>query len=362
MRPPLDDAKCDRHMEELVRVCAEMDTFLVYRCCLFSDAVRWATQQESTGGPNILRNAMQNSLVVLDQLGHAAAVQAKKQQPTPQAQGPSAAQTTSDEVDEFEQYLLALKDIYGEGPAPWPLGILRLSSRELREVENIDLAHPPEEFVIKGEPLNVADRERGAEKMRPSPDDAEHDRHMEELVRVRAEMDTFRADMRSLFRTDAVHWATQQEATGGTDADYDNADDPAPGKKEVADNRLVLEGLRKALEKRKLPADWSVINGNKMRSQFCTLLAECCARALEDAEAGIYSCEQAVTTVLADTFSKCTSMRTQTMSCMSQRDCQQSLTAASELLGSDMCCPVFVSTGKGGQACPTMCACVWARA
>eukprot|EP00727_Mastigamoeba_balamuthi_P009455 m51a1_g5131 hypothetical protein (1354) ;mRNA; f:408387-413217 len=51
----------------------------------------------------------------------AAAAQAKQQQQPPeQAKGPSAAQTTSDEVDEFEQYLLALKDVYGEGPAPQP--------------------------------------------------------------------------------------------------------------------------------------------------------------------------------------------------------------------------------------------------
>eukprot|EP00727_Mastigamoeba_balamuthi_P009454 m51a1_g5130 putative dna mismatch repair protein (366) ;mRNA; f:404085-407907 len=178
-----------------------------------------------------------------------------------------------------------------------------VDSRELCEVvEKVYQAHPPEEFVIKGEPLNFADRKRGAEKMRPPPDDTEYDRHMEELVRVRAEMDTFRADMRSLIRTDALRWSTQQEATGGADADYDNADDPAVSK-EVADNRLVLEAPYKALYKRKPPADWSVVNDNK------TLAA--------------------VTQVLADTFFKCTIV----------------------LLGGDKYCLVFVDTGEGGRAC-----------
>eukprot|EP00727_Mastigamoeba_balamuthi_P003317 m51a1_g12983 hypothetical protein (208) ;mRNA; f:1849-2641 len=193
--------------------------------------------------------------------------------------------------------------------------------------------------MIKSEPLNGADRQ------------------LEELVRVRAEMDTFLADMRRLLRTDAVRWATQQEAAGGTDADDDNADDPAAsvsrgppatrlkGIAPQEGGRRQSTGARKALDKCKPPANLRVVNDNKTRSQFCMPLAVRCTCALEDAEAGIRSRERAVTQVLADAFSKCTSVWTQAVSCMSQLDCLHSLATASELLGGDKCRPVHIRAG-----------------
>eukprot|EP00727_Mastigamoeba_balamuthi_P004731 m51a1_g14256 putative dna mismatch repair protein msh6 (1263) ;mRNA; f:277351-288130 len=247
--------------------------------------------------------------------------------------------------------------------APALEGCKSAALRALTTLQGRGGAHPDIEAAL-AQFREAVELDAEAKYLRPRKGyDAEYDRHMEELVRVRAEMDKFLADMRGLFRTDAVRWAAQQEAAAGADADDDNADDPAasvsrkppaarhkakPGKKEVADKRLVLEVPRKALDKRKPPADWSLVNENKTRSQFWTPLAERCARALEDAEAGIRSREQAVMQVLADAFSKCASVWTQAVSCMAQLDCLQSLAAASELLGGDTCRPVFVDAEKEG--------------